>query len=77
VFAYLNRMRQAQKPVYLHCEMGIGRTGTMLHALELMAGMTLDEAKQRIKLTRSLSQFSELTKRQQAFLQQLAEDLNP
>lgn len=76
VFAFLNRMRQAQKPVYLHCEVGMGRTGTMLHALALMDGMTLDEAKRKIETARPLSRFNELTKRQQAFLQRLAKDLD-
>ena len=48
----------------------------MLHALLLLAGMPLDEANREIVATRPLSQFSELTNRQQAFLQQLAKDLD-
>jgi atypical dual specificity phosphatase len=45
VYAYLQQMTGKEKPAFLHCHAGIGRTGTMLHAIELFRGSSLEDAK--------------------------------
>ncbi len=56
VVDFINEMKAESKPVYLHCHAGVGRTGTMAHAIYLLGGMTLDEVKAKIKTTRPASQ---------------------
>ena len=73
VLDFVQQMKGKQKPVYLHCHAGIGRTGTMLHAIYLLSGMEFETVKQRIKTTRPASQFFMLSETQQAFLEKLAE----
>lgn len=75
VHQFVSQMKAAQKPIYLHCHAGVGRTGTMLHAIYLVGGESLDVVKDKIKSTRPASQFFMLSDTQKAFLEQLAEDL--
>jgi atypical dual specificity phosphatase len=75
VLEFVTAMKNRQKPVYIHCHAGIGRTGTMLHAVYLLSGMKLEDAKQKIKATRPTSQFFMLSDSQKEFLENLATEL--
>ncbi len=75
VLSFVNRMKNEQKPVYLHCHAGVGRTGTMAHAIYLMGGTELDEVKTKIKTTRPTSQFFMLSDVQKIFFEDLAREL--
>ena len=76
VLDFVNRMKDEGKAVYLHCHAGVGRTGTMAHAIYLLSGMGLDEVKGKIKSTRPTSQFFMLSVTQKAFLEDLAAQLH-
>lgn len=76
VVAFINQMKEKQKSVYLHCHAGVGRTGTMAHAIYLYVGMSLDAVKAKIKIARPTSQFIMLSDVQKAFLEELAQELN-
>lgn len=65
---------QAQnKPIYLHCHAGVGRTGTMLHAYFLRQGMTLPQAVDTVQRRRIASSWYNLSPEQRAFLDQFAQ----
>jgi atypical dual specificity phosphatase len=68
---FVTQMQNEGKPVFVHCHAGVGRTGTMLHAYYLMNGLTLEEAKLKVKSGRMASQFLMLTDSQKAFLENL------
>ncbi len=72
VIDFIERMRQHQRPVLLHCFAGIGRTGTVLHAYYLRRGLLMDEARERVKQGRPLCDFSNLTSAQRDFLMEFA-----
>ena len=72
---FVKQMRDQQKPVYIHCHAGIGRTGTMLHAVYLLMGQDFETVKDMIKKTRPSSQFFMLSDSQKVFLEALAQEL--
>ncbi len=68
VVQFIDQMEEEAKPVLIHCQAGVGRTGTMLHAYYLAKGKRLQDAQAKIKQRRPASQFIMLTPEQQAFL---------
>ena len=69
---FINQMKAEGKPVLLHCHAGIGRTGTMLHAYYLAEGLSLEDAKAKVKASKPFSQFLMLSDAQKAFLEKYA-----
>lgn len=76
VFNYLKQMQAKEKPVFIHCHAGVGRTGTMLHAVKLLSGLSLEDVKIKIKQSRPTSQFMMLSDSQKVFIETLADELS-
>ena len=68
IIDFITRMKTEQRPTFIHCHAGVGRTGTMLHAYFLAEGLSLEEAKTRVKSRRI--QCMLLSERQKSFLKE-------
>jgi len=69
---FLARMRQAERATLVHCQAGIGRTGTILHLHRMQQGDDLETAKEHIKALRLVSSWINLSNVQQVFLMEVA-----
>ena len=69
---FIEQMQAENKPVLVHCKVGQGRTGTLLHAYYLNKGWSLIDAQNRVFEKRPLCDFNNLSEEQQAFLHDYA-----
>lgn len=75
VVNFINKMRAENKPVLVHCLVGVGRTSIVLHAYYMIQGMSLDDTILKIGELRPMCAFDELTDSQEKYLQKLEKSL--
>ena len=44
ILEFLDQMKSQGRPVFVHCQAGVGRTGTVLHLYYIAQGLTFKEA---------------------------------
>ena len=64
VLQFIDRMRSEKRATLVHCNAGIGRTGTVLHLYYLAQGLSMEEAKARVRARRPQCILLEETSRQ-------------
>ena len=69
---FIDRMQAENKPVLVHCKVGQGRTGVLLHTYFLNKGWSLSDAQNRVIEKRPLCDFNNLSQEQQTFLRDYA-----
>jgi len=52
ILRLIEAMRQQQRPLFVHCHAGVGRTGTILHLYYLAQGFSWEQTKAKIRATR-------------------------
>jgi atypical dual specificity phosphatase len=71
ILDFIRQMTLQGRPVFVHCQAGVGRTGTVLHLYYIAQGLTFEEAEAKVRSKRI--QCILLTDRQVAFLKQFAD----
>ena len=70
IVGYLDEMKAQGKPLFFHCLMGMGRTGTIMHLYFLAHGLPLDQVRTRVYQARPECVI--LTDVQKAFVERYA-----
>jgi protein-tyrosine phosphatase len=71
ILKFIEEMKSQGRPVFAHCQTGIGRTGTILHLYYLAQGLTFEEANAKVHAKRI--QCILLTDLQTEFLKEFAQ----
>ncbi len=72
IVEFIDWVREERPAVFVHCQAGVGRTGTILHAYYLALGMPFEQVKSLIKQKRPACQYVILSPRQKGFLDRWA-----
>ena len=70
IIAYIDQMQDRGKPLFFHCLMGMGRTGTIMHLYFLAHGLPIDQVRTRVYQARP--ECVNLTAVQKAYVEQYA-----
>ena len=52
ILDFIHQMNQQGRPLFVHCQAGVGRTGTVLHLYYLAQGLTFGEAEAKVRSKR-------------------------
>ena len=70
ILKFIEAMKSQGRPVFVHCQAGVGRTGTVLHLYYIAQGLTFEEADAKVRTKRV--QCILLTELQVDFLKEFA-----
>jgi atypical dual specificity phosphatase len=74
ILELIDEMTAQGRATLVHCAAGMGRTGTLLHTYFLGHGLSLDEARKKVKATRPTCNFLGLSESQREFLTRFVPD---